>query len=320
MSHPRGCLWVVDAEDVNVHRLAGRQLALITRRQALVVGMTARQLNARVAAGLFVAVHRGVYRVAAAPTTPEQALLAACLAAGASAVASHRSAAVLWSFRGLAWPRPEITVAGNGKPIVSGVVVHRSRLDRADVGRRGPIPVTRPARTLLDLAGVEPELVEGALDDALVRGLTTLGSVDRMLARAGGHGRAGTALVRDLVGERQAGRRSSESPLEDRLIDLLRGHGLPEPVRQHEVVLGDGSVARLDLAYPDLKLGIEADGRIWHSGRADFSRDRHRANRLAGLGWTLLRYGWADLDRGRDLVHDVARMLDRRSAETSRLA
>jgi len=303
----------VDAADVNVHRLAGRQLAVITRRQALEVGMTARQLNARVAAGLLVAVHRGVYRVAAAPTTPEQALLAACLAAGASAVASHRSAAALWSLRGVAWPGPEITVAGDAKPLRSGVAVHRSPLVRADVGRRGSIPVTRPARTLLDLAGVEPELVEGALDDALVRGLTTVGSIDRMLARAGAHGRAGTALVRDIIAERQAGRRSSESPLEDRLIDLLRRHGLPEPVRQHEVILGDGRLARIDLAYLDVKLAIEADGRVWHSGRTDFSRDRRRANRLAAIGWTLLRYGWADLERGRAVAEEVAGLRDRKA-------
>ncbi|MDQ6796445.1 MAG: DUF559 domain-containing protein [Actinomycetota bacterium] len=72
-------------------------------------------------------------------------------------------------------------------------------------------------------------------------------------------------------------------------------------------------VVRIDLAYPDVKLGIEADGRVWHSGRADFCRDRQRTNRLASAGWTLLRYGQADLQRGGDLVAEVAGLLARKA-------
>jgi len=226
-------------------------------------------------------------------------------------VASHCSAAALFGLRGISWGQPEITVSGTARPRLRGVAVHRSALSPADVGRRGPIPVTRPARTLLDLAAVEPTLVEGALDDALVRAITTVGSLGRLLDRAGGHGRAGSALLRDLVTDRKAGLGSTESPLEDRIVGILRQHGLEEPVRQHELVLSDGSVVRIDLAYPDTKLGIEADGRVWHSGRADFARDRRRANRLTALGWTLLRYGWADLERGRAMAEEV-RSLHRR--------
>ena len=94
---------------------------------------------------------------------------------------------------------------------------------------------------------------------------------------------------------------------------LLRRHGLPEPVRQHEVSLPEGRVVRIDLAYPEVRIGIEADGRVWHSGAAEFSRDRRRANRLAGQGWTVLHYGWADLDRGRDLAAEVAGLRERRA-------
>jgi very-short-patch-repair endonuclease len=204
-------------------------------------------------------------------------------------------------------------VAGDSKPLLRGVVVHRSPLVAADIGWRGPIPVTRPARTLLDLAGVAPRLVEGALDDAVVRGLTTLGAVGRMLDRTGGNGRTGTSLLRELVAARSAGQAPTESPLEDRLVDLLRRQGLPEPVRQHEVTVPDGGVVRLDLAYPHVKVGIEADGRVWHSGRADFTRDRQRANRLAHAGWTLLRYGWADLQRAGAVGDEVAGLLARKA-------
>jgi len=251
--------------------------------------------------------------VAAVPESPEGVLLAACLGAGREAVASHRSAAAALRLRGVGWGQAEITIAAGRRPRLNGVLVHRSPFVAADVGRSGPIPITRPARTLLDLAAVEPALVEGALDDALVRGLTTLGSVDRMLGRYAGRGRAGTALLTELLAKRSAGQAPTESPLEDRLVRLFRRHGLPEPVRQHEVALPDGKVVRIDLAYPDVKLGIEADGRVWHSGRADFTRDRQRANGLAGIGWSLLRYGHADLGRGRSVVTEVAGLLARRA-------
>ncbi|MDQ6796444.1 MAG: hypothetical protein M3011_00225 [Actinomycetota bacterium] len=161
------------------------------------------------------------------PRTVEQDLLAACLAGGTSAVASHRSAAAVFGLRGVGWGQPEITVRGTARPRMHGVILHRSQLDAADRGRRGAIPVTRPARTLLDLAVVEPAVVEGALDDALVRGLTTLGSLGRMLERSGGPGRAGSDLLRELVAVRSTGQASTESPLEDRLVWLFRGHGLP---------------------------------------------------------------------------------------------
>lgn len=90
-----------------------------------------------------------------------------------------------------------------------------------------------------------------------------------------------------------------------RSLGMTDRHGLPEPVRQHRVALPSGRVARIDLAYPEIRLGIEADGRIWHSGKADFERDRTRANVLAASGWTVLRFGWADVRDGR-LAGEVA--------------
>ena len=182
------------------------------------------------------------------------------------------------------------------------------------MGRRGAIPVTRPARTVLDLATVEPALVEGALDDALVRGLTTLTSV--IACSAAPAATAGADVPSSGTWWRNGGRGAGppKSRLEDRIVSVLRRHGLPEPVRQHRVTLPDGRVVRIDLAYPDVRVGIEADGRVWHSGRSDCARDRSRANRLAAIGWTLLRYGWADLERQQELVAEVAAVHEQRAS------
>ncbi len=299
----------MDPADVATTRLARRQLGLVTRAQALAAGMSPDQVKRRLSAGIFVASQRGVYRLGGGPPTFEQQLLAACLSAAGRAVASHRGAAALWHLRGVKPEILEITVPGEAKPWLRGVAVHRSVcLDRADVTRIGPVPVTRPARTLLDLAAVAPELAEGALDDALVRELVTLGGLTRLLDRVGASGRAGTAALRELVARRVGGQGPTESPLEDAIVGVLRAHGVPEPERQHRIRFRDGSTVRVDLAYPELRLGIEADGRIWHSGREDFLRDRARANRLAAVGWTLLRYGWADVRRGQALAAEVSRL------------
>jgi very-short-patch-repair endonuclease len=54
-------------------------------------------------------------------------------------------------------------------------------------------------------------------------------------------------------------------------------------------------VGRIDIAFPDLKLAIEVDGRAWHVADDRFQRDRSRQNELVRRGWTVLRFTWADL-------------------------
>jgi very-short-patch-repair endonuclease len=78
---------------------------------------------------------------------------------------------------------------------------------------------------------------------------------------------------------------------------VLIAGGLPRPVCQYEVFDANGEfVARLDLAYPDRKLAIEYEG-DHHRERSAFQRDLRRMNRLRTLGWTVLRFGAADIYR-----------------------
>jgi very-short-patch-repair endonuclease len=238
--------------DVAVTRLAARQYSLAQRQQALDLGMTPRQLHDRLESGWLVPVHRAVYRLAGSAPSQEQAYLAACLAAGPGAVASHRSAAALWGLRGIEDAPAEITVPGDRHCRLTDVVVHRTdRLDENDVSRRRRIPVTTPARTLLD-AGV----------------------------------------LRALVEERDPATAPTQSMLEDLLFGVLRRGGLPAPVRQYEV----GGVL-LDGAYPEVRLGLEADSRVWHGGRLDVQRNSEKANILLAHGWRVLHFTWFDLTR-----------------------
>jgi very-short-patch-repair endonuclease len=79
-----------------------------------------------------------------------------------------------------------------------------------------------------------------------------------------------------------------ESPLERDFLTLVRERSMPEPVAQYPVFIDGHLVARLDFAYPELKVGIELDGYAFHSGRESFERDRRRLTELVNEGWHML--------------------------------
>lgn len=282
--------------DVRLNQLAARHYGIVTRTQAIALGLTARQIDRRIAGGALVVVHQGVYRVPAAPRTYEQALMAACLATGG--VASHRAAAGLLRLRGIESPPVEITVAGGSHRTLNGVVLHyRDPLLPQDVAACAGIPITKPALTLLDLGAVAPDLVEGAAEDARFRGLVSIDGLWRVLNRSGGRGRRGAAVLRRVLEARDPRQAPTESPLEDEIVAVLRRFGLPEPVRQHPVPRPGRKPLRLDIAYPAELIDIEGDGLRWHTSTDDLRRDRERANFLVTLGYVILRFTRDDIRR-----------------------
>lgn len=89
----------------------------------------------------------------------------------------------------------------------------------------------------------------------------------------------------------------TESPMETRTRIVLVNGGLPRPVAQFEVRDDQGRfVARLDLAYPQWKIGIEYDG-DQHRDAMTFRADVARLNRLRLAGWTILRFTATDVFR-----------------------
>jgi hypothetical protein len=240
-----------------------------------------------------------------APVTFEQDTMTACLAAGG--VASHRCAAALWGLRGCENRVVEVTVVGRRRPDVPGATTHTTRyLDDVDVTERVGVPVTTPARTLLDLGAVEPlHVVEAALEDALHRKLVTRSWLERSLERTGVPGRDGAGVLRCLLRARDPALVPTESALEDALVRLLRRAGLPEPVRQYWITASGRPPVRVDLAYPGARLAIEAQSMAWHAGRADLQMDCDKHNLLVGLGWRLLQFTRQDIRSRPRLTVDI---------------
>lgn len=231
--------------DVIVARLATRTRNLVTRSNLREAGLTDRQIDSRIKTEQLTAVHRGVFLLGGGEPDFEQRCLAAALAS--EGWISHRAAAALFDLRRMEREHVDVTVTGRRRALsLAGVSAHwTGKLEDSECTSVSGIPVTAPARTLLDVAGlVPPAVLEGALDDALVRRLTHLPEIERMLQGLGGRGHPGIARFRRLVSERVGGQRPTESPLEDELFALIRRFGLPEPVRQFPLRLPSGRQTR----------------------------------------------------------------------------
>ncbi len=232
--------------------------------------------------------------------------------AGPGAVVSHRSAAVVWGVSGFRPGPLEITVPAGRSGRNSLARVHRSdRLPARDSTTRQRIPVTRPARTIVDLAGrVGPELLEEAVDDVLCRRLVPL---DKLRRRADELGRRrGSRALRTVLEAWTPGALPA-GVAEMRIVRRLLAAGLPEPERQHEIRQDGELVARVDLAYPAERVAIELDSFRWHAGRGPFRSDRVRGNRIEAAGWRVLRATPEDAELGHGLVR-AARALVRVAA------
>jgi hypothetical protein len=257
--------------------------------------LTPRQLDGPAWRRLF----RDTYISAGMPVDHLTLCRAVALLLPPDAALSHRSAAMLYTANVLRRDQPVEVTAATGVRSQPGLKVVRSRLDPVDRWRRGGLPATSPLRTAFDLArDADLRAAVTALDALLFQRVVSreslLGYVDSHARWTGVRAaRRALALARPFV----------ESPMETRVrLDIVLS-GLPEPVVQYEVWDPNGHfVARLDLAYPTCRVGLEYDG-DHHRERATFRHDAVRLNRLKLLGWTVLRFT-AD-----DVLHNPGRML-----------
>lgn len=101
-------------------------------------------------------------------------------------------------------------------------------------------------------------------------------------------------------------RHDVESPKETETRLLLIASGLPEPAVQHTVHEGGRFIARVDLAYPDLKIAIEYEGDGHRRSKSQWRRDIQRQRDLEDLGWIVIRVTELDLRHGGgSLLHRI---------------
>ncbi len=291
---------------------AGQQLGLIRQADLDELGATRKQARTLTDCGLLVREGRGVYRHVGFERTYHQRVLIAAWVAGTGAAVSHLAAARLWSFDGIGAGAVEVSVPLPRNPRLVVGRVHRVRdLAPADVTTQGLIPLTNPARTLLDCAPrLLPCQMEEALDGACRRNQLDLSTLERTLEGLRRSGRPGVARLAALL-DRPERARDEESWLESAFIRLLRDAGLPLPRLQVEVVSGpNGKRYRLDGTYDEHDLVVEVDGHATHATRRQRQADAERDARLVAAGRRVVRFTYEDIvERPGYVVSTIATLL-----------
>jgi very-short-patch-repair endonuclease len=288
--------------------VAQQQLGLITTSQLQAAGIDRGAIASRRARRLLHPVHRGVYLLGHATPVPGALALAAVLACGACAFVSHSSAAQLWGLIEADPPAVEVTISGRNCRSRAGIVVHRTReLHHRDRTTRNGIPVTAPARTLIDFAATTGyEETERVIAEAFALKLLTEPKLTAAMNRL--PHRAGVALVRAILGQ-PGGPRRTRSGGERAMLRLIRAARLPTPLTNHPVA---GYAA--DFFWPDVGLIVEVDGGDFHRPRPAFERDHRRDIVHKDAGHEVLRVSGLQLDQEPLYVTAVvARAYDRRS-------
>jgi Transcriptional regulator, AbiEi antitoxin/AbiEi antitoxin C-terminal domain len=290
---------------VALAELAGRQHGIVTKRQLEALGFVRSTIPQWAKDGRLHRLHRGVYAVGHMAISWEGRCLAAVLARPGS-VASHRTAA--W-IHGLRRSRPgtiHIT-APTRQRLKRDFVVHFATLEPDDRTIVGGIPVTSPARTVLDLAPGESRsdlarLLQSAEDNDLL----DRRRFDALIARAGGHpGRGKLATALHTFKPEPVTLRSN---LERRFRSLVLAAGLPRP-QANVVVEG----YELDCYWEAEGFAVELDVFATHGSRRSFEADRERADDLLLADIELIRVTGVRLDREpRETIARVVAHLERR--------
>jgi very-short-patch-repair endonuclease len=255
----------IPTSDLRVAEMAAGEWGVLSLAELCACGLSRKDVMNRAAKGRLHRVHRGVYAVGHPGLTMRGRFLAAVKACGEGAVLSHLSAAALWDLVTWDEARP-IDVIASERRRLERVAVHRTRRPPPTV-RYDKIPVTTPARTLIDLSSVLPfKPLRRAVREAFARKRVTEAEL------------RGTKLLEEAGNP-------TRSELEDLVLDLIQQAGLEAP-RVNEP-LANGYIP--DFRWPDQRVILEADGSAFHDHPIARQDDARRQARLEADGERVLR-------------------------------
>ncbi|MEX2105865.1 MAG: DUF559 domain-containing protein [Solirubrobacterales bacterium] len=191
---------------------------------------------------------------------------------------SHGSAAALWQIGAERGDQVNVSVRRRCELRRPGLRIRgRPSLAAEDICSHDDIPVTSPARTLIDMATeLEAVAVERAVNDADKRDLIDPEAL--RVALDGYAGVPGAAALRFLLDRLTF--RLSDSDLEIFFRPIAAAAKLPPPLSKQIV---DGF--EVDFFWPDLGLVVETDGLRYHRTPSAQARDalRDRTHVIAGM-------------------------------------
>lgn len=266
---------------------------IIPRQVALTAGLDDSAISRVLAAGRWQRAQPRAYRVAGSPVTWRSELAAVVASVRGEFAFSHTTAGALIGLDEV--PQDRIEIITPNAPRLIGVAVHRVNQMPNGIVRAQGFPVTSVHRTILDLFSALPHpKAELALDDALRKRLTTIERVVAEYANTCRRGRNGCKAFRKALLFRDDRDGTLQSRMEAKLRRIIKQVRGAEAIPQFEVHTPQGRYY-IDFAYPDVKLGIEAQSIKWHMGVPKFYSDLKRDRHLKLSGWTMAYYSWDDL-------------------------
>ncbi len=280
--------------DAALRRLARPQLGLVTVKQAAHAGIDRWALDRRREAGLLVPMFSGVVRIASAPATSEQRVLAAALAVPGSTVAATSAGVALGLPVGSVADAPIVSTGTSRSGRITGIVAIRQSVTLPSRPWH-TTRVTTPAATLLLLPRFADDgTVERCLDHCLVHRLTTVARVRSLIDELPPRAVVGRRLLLDLLEQRTSGI-GHRSGLEQRVARWLTEAGLGGWHRNVAVPVA-GGVVEVDFAWPDAKVALDVSPFFTHGSRAAQNRDVERRRLLTAERWSTVEATDPDLE------------------------
>jgi hypothetical protein len=267
---------------------------VVTRGELRALDIGEKAIEYRLRVGRLHRLFNGVYAVGHTTLTREGRWLAAVLACWPRAALSHSDAAALWGFGMTRGARYDVTIRSRaGRTPPKTIRPHRvGTMPDDEVTEHERIPVTTPARTILDEArAVRGRKMEDMIAQADRLELFDLRALTLVLER---HPRApGAPALKLLLADlRGAGPNRYRSPGEIALAQLCDDFALPAPLINEEV-LG----YEVDAQWPGTRLVVEVDGYDFHRMPSAVAADYERDQILEAAGYTVVRFTKAQLER-----------------------
>lgn len=248
--------------------------------EAVAAGLTRHELATR-----FEAVYRNVYVPRGQALTPAQRAHAAWLWSGRRATVAGISAAAI---HGAKWIDPRLPAELNqaSQHKTTGIVLRNDTLMANEIEVTRGIPVTTPARTAFDLGRRNGRTLAVIRVDALLQATALdVTDVETLIGRH--RGTRGIVQLREVVRLADTG---AESPQETRTRLLLTDAGLrPQQTQINVCNRFDEHVRRIDMGWPQWKVGVEYDGEQHWSDPSVRARDIDQQAELEALSWRIIR-------------------------------
>jgi hypothetical protein len=247
--------------------------------------LAAKAMPERAMRSLYAAVYPGVYTPADIELTARERALAAWLWSRRKAVIAGNSAAALLGAKWVDAHDAELIHDNRHPP--AGVAVHSEALLDDEVLEVEGMRVTTPARTAFDVGRWTSSRLQAVQRLDALANATDVKVNDVEAVMAEHRGVRGLIRLRAVLPLVDGG---AESPQETRTRLVLIDAGLPVPQTQIRVYDEYGDfVARIDMGYRDLRVGIEYDGPQHWTDPQQRGRDIDRHTALADQGWTIVR-------------------------------